>query len=310
MKPVLVVCLAIAIALEPLLAQTRTEIPSVTANPRATGWRGFTRPYTPKDVSAASFENSARIQQLLRAGNLYLSLSDAIALAIENNLDIELMRFAVPLAGTEVLRTKGGGLPRGLLFTLGETPAGVGGPASPLVTTPATQSTPGTSVATNASELAVLGEPQTNLSVLGTIPQSTGPAVPSFDPALVAQYNWQHQTTPETSSFVTGTGLLSGDVQNGNAGYQQGFSTGTQVNLAFNNLQESVNAIRNGYFPYTQSNLGLTITQPLLRGFGRSVNRRFIRIAQIEEKITNLLFRQQLIETVYGVVRLYTDLVA
>ncbi|MGH9562630.1 MAG: TolC family protein, partial [Terracidiphilus sp.] len=266
--------------------------------------------YRASTAPPLNLTNSPRLENLIRNGKIYLSLNDAIALAIENNLDIELERFAIPLAGTETLRTQGGGLPRGILFTLAETPAGVGGPASPLVTSPATQSTPGTSVATNASELAVLAEAQTNLSVLGTIPLSNGAPVPLYDPVLAAQYNWMHQTTPETSSFVTGTGVLSGDVQNGNAGYQQGFSPGTEVSLAFNNTEEAVDAIRNGYFPYTQSNLGLTVTQPLLRGFGRAVNRRFIRIAKIEENITSLLFRQQLIETVYGVVRLYTDLVA
>ena len=64
------------------------------------------------------------------------------------------------------------------------------------------------------------------------------------------------------------------------------------------------------YNPYTASNLGFTITQPLLRGFGLAVNRRFIRIAKNEQRIANLLLQQQLIATVYGVVRLYTDLVA
>ena len=64
------------------------------------------------------------------------------------------------------------------------------------------------------------------------------------------------------------------------------------------------------YSPYTTSNLGFTVTQPLLRGFGLAVNRRFIRIAKNEQKIAGLLLQQQLIATVYGVVRLYTDLVA
>ncbi|MGH9663738.1 MAG: TolC family protein, partial [Bryobacteraceae bacterium] len=310
LKRLVVVCLSFAWALQPMLAQAPSRMPSVSASPRAARWHGILRPYTERDVSPATFDNSPRLHQLLRAGNLYLSLPDAVSVAIENNLDIELERFALPLAGTEVTRAEGGGTLRGLLFTIGETPAGVGGPASPLITTAASQATPGTSVATNASELAVLGEAQTNLSVLGTIPLSNGPAIPSYDPFLTAQYNWMHQTTPEVNSFVSGTGVLSGDVQNGSAGFQQGFSTGTGVNLSFTNSYQAQNAIRNNYFPYTQSSLNLAVTQPLLRGFGREVNRRFIRIAKIEQKITGLLFRQQLIETVYGVVRLYTDLVA
>jgi outer membrane protein len=72
----------------------------------------------------------------------------------------------------------------------------------------------------------------------------------------------------------------------------------------------SLNSQRSGYNPYTGSTLGFTATQPLLRGYGASLNRRFIRIAGNEQKITSLLFQQQLILTVYGVIRLYTDLVA
>ena len=90
-------------------------------------------PIAPVDLS-----NSPRIRQLLRSGNIYLSLSDAIALAIENNLDIQLERYTLPAADTEVLRAKGGGLLRGLTYNVFEVPVGVGGPASPLVTSAAT----------------------------------------------------------------------------------------------------------------------------------------------------------------------------
>ena len=73
---------------------------------------------------------------------------------------------------------------------------------------------------------------------------------------------------------------------------------------------QTLNSVQTLYSPYTTSNLGFTITQPLLRGFGLAVNRRFIRIAKNEQRIAGLLLQQQLIATVYGVVRLYTDLVA
>jgi outer membrane protein len=97
---------------------------------------------------------------------------------------------------------------------------------------------------------------------------------------------------------------------NANAGLVQSFVTGAQVNLAFNNTHQSVNATDFNYNPYTGSSLGLTITQPLMRGFGPALNTRFMRIAANDRKINTLLFHQQLIATVYGVVRLYTDFVA
>lgn len=263
-------------------------------------------------VRPANLENSPRIHELIRAGNLYLSLSDALALAIENNLDIELQRFSLTLSDTDILRARGGGTLRGVPFILAEAPAGVGGPLSPLVTNPASASsvTPGTAVASNPLELGVLGEVQTNLSVQGTIPQSIATPITIFDPAVIGNLNWTHQTTPQTNSVVTGTNSLISNALTANVGVAEGFSTGTQVNLAFDNNHQSLNSLRSSYNPFTGSSLGLTVTQPLLRGFGSSLNRRFIHIANNNKKITSLLFEQQLLATVYGVTRLYTDLVA
>jgi len=278
---------------------------------RADDWRWLDRPFVEHyPVRPVDLTNSPRIRQLLRAGNIYLSLSDAIALTIENNLDIELQRYGLPVADMELVRAKGGGLPRGILYNLAEVPVGVGGPESPLVTSAASPTISTGAVPTNPSELGVLGEPQDNLSLLGTIPYSTGPALPLFDPALTAQVNWTHQTTPQSNPFTTGTSALASNISVASGGYEQGFGPGTQLNVGFNNSRQTLNAPNSPYSPYTASNIGFTITQPLLRGFGLAVNRRFIRIAKNEQRIANLLLQQQLIATVYGVVRLYTDLVA
>ena len=259
-----------------------------------------------------NFDNSPRVHELIRAGNLYLSLQDALALAIENNLDIELQRYVVPTANEELRRAKGGGTLRGLNFTLAEAPTGTGGPLSPVPTNAAAagRATAGSSITTNALELTVLGEPQVNESIQGTIPQSNGAATPSYDPAITGQLNWTHFTTPQSATSVTGLSTLVSNTTLYNAGIQQGFATGATAALNFINNRQSVNSLRTSYNPYTGSALGLTITQPLLRGAGMSVNRRFIRIALNEQKMTSLLFQQQLILTVYGVIRLYTDLVA
>ena len=267
-------------------------------------------PYRARPLAPADFENGPRIATIMRAGNIYLSLADAIALAVENNLDVELLRYAIPIAETEVLRAQGGGLPRFIYYTIAQPPAGVGGPQSPLLTQAATQSTPGTSVAANALELGVLAEPLNNLSTQTTIPLSTGSPIPAFDPSLFANYNWMHQTVLNANTSTSGIGALQNNVQTGNAGYQQAFSPGTNLQVAFNNTEELTKSPRNIVSPFISSDLALNVTQPLLRGFGRRLNRRFIRIGAAEEQITSLLFRQQLIEIVYGVVRLYTNLVA
>ncbi|MBZ5611423.1 MAG: TolC family protein [Acidobacteriia bacterium] len=285
------------------------SLPAADASPPAV-WQRLTEPYVERPLAPVDMRSSARIRQLLRAGNIYLSLNDAIALAIENNLDIELQRYALPSADTEILRAKGGGLLRGLSYGLAEVPVGVGGPASPLVTSAASSGFSVGSVPTNPSELGVLAEPQDNLLVQGTLPLSTGPVVPLFDPALTAQVNWTHQTTPQANSFTVGTSALESNITVANGGFVEGFGPGTLLSVGFNNSRQTLNSTRTSYSPFTNSNLGFTITQPLLRGFGLAVNRRFIRIAKNERKIAGLLLRQQLIATVYGVVRLYTDLVA
>jgi len=259
-----------------------------------------------------SFQNSARLRELVRAGSLYLSLEDALALAIENNLDIELQRYGLPQADAELLRARGGGVTRGLNYTLAEVPAGVGGPLSPVVTAAATsgQATTGSTVSSNALELGALNESLTNFSLAGAVPQSTGSAVPVFDPSFFGQLNWTHQTAQELSVATEGVPALVTNTTLANAGIQQGFASGALVSLGFDNTRESLNAFTSQYNAYTGSSLGLNITQPLLRGYGAALNRRYIRIAGNEQRIASLLFRQQLIATVYGVVRLYTDFVA
>lgn len=291
-----------------MLLQTM-PLPAGDASPAA-AWRRFAERYQERQLPPVDLTNTPRIRQSLRGGNIYLSLSDAIALAIENNLDIELQRFGTQIANLDVLRAKGGGLLRGLSYNLAEVPVGVGGPASPLVTNAAAPTIPGGSVPTNPSELGVLAQPQDNLSIQGTTPLSTGPFIPQFDPALGYQLNWTHQTTPQTNPTVIGSSALVTNTTVANGGYVQGFGPGTTLNVGFNNSRQTLNSNRISYSPFTSSSFGFTVTQPLLRGFGLAVNRRYIRIAQNQQRIADLLLRQQLIATVYGVVRLYTDLVA
>ena len=244
-----------------------------------------------------NFRNSSRFHDLIRAGNLYLSLPDALALGIENNLDIELSRYNLSIVDTDLLRAKGGGLTRGAAFDILEAPIGVGGPLSPVLTSVATSTiASGTSVSSNPLELGALSEQLiTNMNLQGEAAQSTGPPVPIYDPAIVGQLAYNHQTTPQPGGPLVVNSTMA------NAGIQQGFGSGGQVSLTFDHNRQML---------YTGSSLGLTVTQPLLRGFVLSLNRRFIEIAKNDQRISSLLFRQQLIATVYGVVRLYTDLVA
>ena len=267
--------------------------------------------YEARPVTPVSFQNSGRLDSLMRAGQVYLSLPDAIALALENNLDIELQRMLPRIAGTDVLRASGGGQLRGLSLLINQPPPGIGGPSGPLLTNLTTGSTPSPLVNTNFSDLALISEQQNNLSVAGATPLSTGPPIPQFDPSISGLLNWLHQSTPEYSTVLTGGSnwLVTGNT-NGNVGFQQGFSPGTQLSVNFDNTRFTNNTTRYSFDPTLNSSLGFTITQPLLRGFGNDLNRRFIRIAKNSQKIADLVFRQQVIDTVAGIARLYADLVS
>ena len=292
---------------------TREAVNDRTPQIRPSDGTFFTRlvsPYKPKEVSPLNFQNSQRIFDLMRAGQLYLSLDDAIALALENNLDIELERFLPKIADTDLLRAHGGGLLRGLSLLVNEPPPGIGGPNGPLLTTLTSGSTPSPIVNTNFSDIALISQQQNNLSITGVLPMSNGPAIPQYDPIVSALVNGQHLTTPETSTIQTGSNWLTQNIVNANAGLNVGLSPGTQLSVNFDNSRYSTNATRYTYNPFVNSALGFTITQPLLQGFGVKLNKRYIRIARNSQKVADLVFKQQVMDTVSGIARLYTDLVS
>src|SRR5262245_54965446 len=136
---------------------------------------GLVRAYTAPSVPPVKFQNSERIFALIRAGQIYLSLQDAIALALENNLDIELERFLPKIADADVERAQGGGLLRGLSLFVNEPPPGIGGPSGPLLTNLTAGSTPAALVNTNFSDIALISQQQSNLSVTDPTAIAKGP---------------------------------------------------------------------------------------------------------------------------------------
>jgi outer membrane protein TolC len=220
-------------------------------------------------------------------------------------------RYLPRIAQTDIGRTKGGGLLRGVSLSVNEPPPGIGGPNGPLLTSLTASSTPAPAVNTNLSDVALITQQQNDLSVTGALPLSSGPTIPQYDPAISGLLNWAHQSTQEFSPVLTGSSnWLASNNLNGNVGWTQGFSPGTQLSMTFDNTRLTSNAARYTYNPILSSSLGFTITQPLLRGFGIELNRRYIHIAKNNQKIADLVFRQQVIDTVAGIVRLYMDLVS
>ena len=266
---------------------------------------GLSRSYRTAPVPNERFQNSDRLRALTRDGKLYLTLQDAIALALENNLDIELERYGPRIADSDLMRARAGSLLRGMPLTVLEGPNGVGGP----VETP-----PGSSPPLTPSSSAILNAGsnplQDDLSIIGATPLSTGPPVPLRDPVLTGTISPGYSNTPQASQFLTGSNSLIGHTLTGNFGFVQGLSTGCTLSAGYANLRQSLNNGRLDFNPYVASSLGLTFTQPILQGFGFGLNGRFIRIARNDERMSDLVFRQQVISTVWNVINLYWDLVS
>ena|SRR5580658_3337744 len=297
-------------------AATDTTRPQAESpSPLNTRILSFFAPYRAPHVPELSMKSPLGIDGLVREGKLYLSLHDAIVLALENNLDVEISRYNLLLADTDLTRAQGGGDLRGLDYTIQQTPPGVGEATSPLLITATTGNSSSTNAAvTDLSQVTQTGSSaQQNLSQNGTSQYSPGPAVPLYDPTLLGEAGYLRRSD-QTSLVNTGTGSMTPPNSLGfvNAGldYQQGFSTGTQLEAYIDNSAQVLYATASQYDPFHAPTVSVTLTQPLLRGFGRNLNLRFIRIARLDQKISRLLFEQQLLETIYGVSRLYYDLVS
>ena len=257
----------------------------------------FTNAYRVPYAPPATVANSGRLDSLLRAGNLYLSLQDAIALTLENNLDIAIQRYGPGLAEAAILQTEGGAFARGINTSVTAGPSGV------------TVSTSGTTPGANQS--AVSQASSASASAVGaSVLQQTGPNLPVLDPMIVGSANFAHQTTPESSPFITGTSALIAQQDTSGIAVQKGFLTGTTVSLGLNNTTISSNSTRNVFNPYTNSSLGLTVSQNLLQGFSPAVNSRQIRISKNNRELSDLTFKLQVETTVAAVMELYWELVA
>src|SRR4051794_3834415 len=233
-----------------------TSVPAQNAiriDPPRGGWGWITRPYQQRFIPPINLANTDRLQQLVRAGNLYLSGQDVIALALENNLDIEIQRYG-PLLYREVTKRAQGG---GLLRTVG---VGVAqGPTSVSLT----------GVSVNASGG---GGSTAVVTSQGGILTQLGFTAPNLDPALTFTANFAHTTSPQSNTVLTGTTALINDSRAYQAAYNQNFNFGMTTALTYSSTHNKFNSLAFTLNPYTLGNLDLQISQNLLQGFGRAVN--------------------------------------
>ena len=257
-------------------------------------------PYTPHKVPEPRVANSARIDSLLRDGKIMLSLEDAIALALENNLDLAIARYNLAIADTDLLRAKSGNAVRGVATGLvqGTPGGGLGGFGA---------GAPGAGAGGTSGGAGGAGTGASGLvqSTLGA-----GAPVESYDPSLTAVMNVEHSSVPLSNTVTTGVPLFQQNSGQANFTYIQAFPTGTRMTVDFNNSRSTNNGLFSTLVPQLTSDFRFTLRQHLLSGFGIAPNLRYVRIAKNNREISDVAFRNQVIATIVQIQNIYWDLVS
>jgi len=256
--------------------------------------------YSADSVPEPVLSNSAHLDQMVRDGKLYLSMKDAIDLALENNLDLAIARYNLPIANTDILRTQAGGFFRGVNTGVvqGTPGGGVGGFGT---------GAPGAGAGGTTSGAGGAGAGASGLvqSTLGA-----GTAVSSYDPSIVGSIGAEHQTTPLANLQIYGVPSLQLNTGQATIEYQQAFPTGTSVSFQFNNSRQTNNSPFFFLSPSNSSMFRFSFQQQLLAGFGFGPNLRYLRIARNNKKISDIAFKDQVIATVTQIENIYWDLVS
>ena len=256
--------------------------------------------YAPDYVPAPALANSSRLDRLIREGKLYLSLKDCINLALENNLDLAIARYNLPIANTDILRTQAGGFFRGVNTGVvqGTPGGGVGGFGT---------GAPGAGAGGTTGGAGGAGAGASGLvqSTLGA-----GTTVSSYDPLINASVGDEHQTSPVVNQAIYGVPSLQLNTGQFNVIYSQAFATGTSITFSFSNQRQTTNSPDFTLSPTLSSLYRFTIQQELLAGFGLGPNLRYLRIAKNNKKISDIAFKDQVIATVTQIENMYWDLVS
>jgi outer membrane protein TolC len=304
--------LACAQVSSPVYAQDVPAAPTpqtapVAAQPQAVHLQDYSRPraafphllqpYRAQEVAEPNLGNSPRIDSLMRNGKIYLSIDDAVALALENNLDIDIARYNLNIADTDYLRAKSGanilGVNAGIVQnTPGGGVGGLGGTVG--------SGTGGTTVAPSGVGTGTNGLVSSTLGI--------GSPITSFDPVVTSTLQLDKDDI-ESTTIDSLVPVVGQNTYTANFAYTQGFQWGTALSVGFNNSHIASNSGETLLAPEVSSNFQFRITQNLLQGFGSLPNMRFIRIAKNNREISDVAFRLQIITTVDQIEDMYWDLV-
>jgi outer membrane protein len=278
-----------------LAGMAAAQVPEIKTYDGQGRFSSVLKRYLPAYEPQTNYANSNRLDALMRAGNIYLSLQDAIALALENNLDIEYHRYDRRQAETDQLRASAGQL---LRFQSSTIRAGFSSASSGVLG--------GVNALGGGSGSGTTGQS----SILsGFTIQAAGSNIPNLEPLAFASWQSTHQTRPLTASATTGTNYLVSSARAFVYGVQKSFLSGTQVTLDWSQQSLFQNAPLNDFNPSVTGNAALNIRQPLLQGFGWATNKRAITISRNNLTVADLNFKEQVMATVKNVIDLYWDLV-
>jgi outer membrane protein len=259
----------------------------------------FLKTYEPIAVTAPVTTNSARLDGLVHNGKIYLSLADAIVLGLENNYDIAIQRYNLDIADTDLLRARSGSNLLGVSTGLVE--GTLGGSGASTTSLSSGGGPGGTSTAVGGAGSGAGGIVSTTAGF--------GPTPEVLDPYITGTMQLERTTSPQATPFGSGAPTANTNTDEYNFNYNQGFITGTQFLVGFNNSRTTTNSLFSFYSPELQSNFRATLTQHLLNGFGPGINGRFILEAKNTRRITDSAFRQQILYTINQIENIYWTLV-
>ena len=252
----------------------------------------FWRPYLPNAGSLPILENSPRLLSLIHGGKLDLSLADALALTLENNLDIAIQRYVIPISQTDMLRTKSGQAARSFTGALYPSELNAGAIGAGV---------------TNGGGAGGTGNAGGITGGGGAV--FIGPAG-AFDPTVTVASSWDRVTSPLNSVVVSGIPNTTSYATAFSASYAQLFTDGTSYSVSFSGLRQSTTQENTLFNPAVTSRLSIGVNQPLLAGRGKLYNERFMQVARTNRQTADEVFRQQVITSVAQLETAYWDLAA
>jgi outer membrane protein len=251
--------------------------------------------YAAPQIPASRLSNSNRLRGLIQGGKLYLTAQDAIALALENNIDIESNRYnALIDVGNYTRQEAGGPLP------------GVPSGSSQAGSVQNGQGVAGSQAAAGVSNgNGANGSNGTNSTI-----SQIGPVTPTLDPSFQSVETFSHRSSPQANFTQSQVANLIDNTRNYTESLNAGFIYGGKASLSFSNSYLNENAPTDLLNPQNGTALSLSLQQNLLYGFGKALNARNITIAKANIGINDLTFKTQVIAVVVSVLNNYYSLAA